>query len=190
MARPDRSILGDRTMLRVAGVLLLAPDARRPLAEILSALPDLGRLTVIRALNDLVEQQVLLKTPGNPPLYQANARHFLFAELRSIAGKTLGGNEALVRAIGDAQGIAYAAIYGSFAAGSAGPASDIDLLLVVETATDPDVLTVLSSLADAAHALGREINPVVYETSEYAAKRGERFLSNVLGGPLVVLKGA
>jgi predicted nucleotidyltransferase len=189
MPRPPRSLLGDTTMLRVAGILYLDPSSARSLGELTRALPDINRLTVIRALKDLGEAGYILKTAGNPPTYRANARHYLFDEMRSIAVKTLGGFENLARRIVDAPSIKYAAVYGSFARKTAGSTSDIDLLLVVSSASDPAVAEIVSDLAGAAHALGREINPTIYDEHEFDAKRESGFLHEVLTGPLIVLRG-
>ena len=189
MPRPPRSLLGDATMLRVAGLLYLDPSSGRSLGELTAALPEINRLTVIRALKGLTEQGYVLKAAGNPPTYRANPKHYLFDEIRSIAVKTLGGFEDLARRIVDAPSIKYAAIYGSFARKTAGSTSDIDLLLVVADAATPAVAGIVADLADAAHALGREINPTVYDEVEFGAKRDSGFLHEVLTGPLVILKG-
>jgi predicted nucleotidyltransferase len=176
-------------MLRVAGILFLDPSSARSLGELTRVLPDINRLTVIRALNDLGEQGYILKTGGNPPTYRANARHYLFDEMRSIAVKTLGGFETLARRIVDAPSIKYAAVYGSFARRTADATSDIDLLLVVSSASDPAVAEIVSDLAGAAQALGREINPTIYDEREFDARRESAFLHEVLTGPLIVLRG-
>ena len=190
MPRPPRSVLGDATMLRVAGILYLDPSSARSLGELTRLLPDINRLTVIRALKDLGEQDFIVKTAGNPPTYRANPRHYLFDEMRSIAVKTLGGFEGLAQRIVDTPSIKYAAIYGSFARQSAGPTSDIDLLLVVRSGSDPAVADMVSDLAGAAHSLGREINPTIYDEQEFEAKRESGFLREVLSGPVIVLRGA
>jgi len=188
MPRPPRSLLGDATMLRVAGLLYLDPSSGRSLGELTAALPEINRLTVIRALKGLTEQGYVLKVTGNPPTYRANPKHYLFDEMRSIAVKTLGGFDALAGRIVDAPAIKYAAIYGSFARKTAGPTSDIDLLLVVAEGTDPAVAEIVAGLAESAHSLGREVSPTVYDEREFKAKRESGFLHEVLSGPLIVLK--
>ena len=175
-------------MLRVAGILYLDPSSARSLGQLTGALPDINRLTVIRALKDLGEAGYILKTAGNPPTYRANARHYLFDEMRSIAVKTLGGFETLAQRVVDTPSIKYAAIYGSFARKTAGSTSDIDLLLVVSSGSDPAVAEIVGDLAAAAHSLGREINPTIYDEQEFHAKRESGFLQDVLAGPLIVLR--
>lgn len=81
-------------------------------------------------------------------------------------------------------------VVGSFARKTAGSTSDIDLLLVVSSGSDPAVADIVSDLAGAAHALGREINPTIYDEGEFDAKRDSGFLREVLAGPLIVLRGA
>jgi predicted nucleotidyltransferase len=189
MPRPSRSLLGDTVMLRAAGLLCLDPSSGRSLGDILRSMSGAGRLTVIRALNDLVAQGFVLKIAGNPPLYKANRRHYLFDEIRSIAIKTFGGFEALAARIAASPEVEYAAIYGSFARGTAGPDSDIDLLLVVGPGAEPDVADIVAALIDAAYSIGRQISPTVYDRTEFDSRRESGFLREVLAGPLVVLKG-
>jgi predicted nucleotidyltransferase len=186
--RPNRSLLGDTTMLRAAGLLALDPTSSKSLGVLLRSMPGITRLTVIRTLNDLTAQGFILKTAGNPPQYKANQRHYLFDEIRSIAIKTFGGFESLAARIADSPGVEYAAIYGSFARATAGPDSDIDLLLVVGPGAEPDVADIVAALVDAEHSIGREINPTIYDRTEFESKRDSGFLRDVLAGPLVVLK--
>ena len=40
-----------------------------------------------------------------------------------------------------------------------------------------------------AQALGREINPTIYDEREFDARRESAFLHEVLTGPLIVLRG-
>ena len=85
---------GSATSLRVVGLLLLDPGRAWTLAELGSALgPQIGRRTLIRGLNRLVADGFVTKV--DPPhgylVYGANTRHRLYAELRGIAVKTLGG---------------------------------------------------------------------------------------------------
>jgi predicted nucleotidyltransferase len=183
-----RSLLGDTTMLRAAGLLALDPSSGKSLGELLRALSGVARLTVIRALNDLTAQGFVLKASGNPPLYMANQRHYLFDEIRSIAIKTFGGFEGLASRIANSSEVEYAAIYGSFARGTAGPDSDIDLLLVVGHGAESDVSDIVAALVDAGHSIDREINPTIYDRTEFDSRRDSGFLREVLAGPLVVLK--
>jgi len=190
MPRPPRSLLGDTTMLRLVGLLCLDPSAARSLGDLVRSRPGVTRLTVIRALNDLAVQGFILKTAGNPPLYRANRGHYLYDEIRSIALKTFGGFEAIATSIAASPAVEYAAIYGSFARGTAGPDSDIDLLLVIGPAADSAVTDIVAALAEAGHAIGREINPTIYDRQEFESRREAGFLREVLAGPLVVLKSA
>jgi len=51
------------------------------------------------------------------------------------------------------------------------------------------VAEIVSDLAGAAHALGREINPTIYDEREFDTKRESGFLREVLTGPPIVLRG-
>jgi hypothetical protein len=50
------------------------------------------------------------------------------------------------------------------------------------------VADIVGDLAAAAHSLGREINPTIYDEQEFDAKRESGFLHEVLTGPLIVLR--
>ena len=108
--------------------------------------------------------------------------------MASIAVKTLGGYEELIDEIGQDQNIVTAAIYGSFAKGSQRADSDLDLALV---ARDPGALSLFDLLGKietiAGHA-GRQVNATTYTESE-AGAGGSEFLSKVLSGPVIWLKG-
>ena len=81
--------------------------------------------------------------------------------------------------------IRQAFIYGSFAKGSQGANSDIDLLLVgKETPASKELLKQLE------RKFGRSISVTAYAPKEFEAKHKDRseFLFEVMRGPLIQLK--
>lgn len=87
----------------------------------------------------------------------------------------------------DALQLPVAAVFGSFAKSLERPPSDIDLLLV----GDITLGRVSSGLREAERILGRQINPVIYSTSDLARRFEERdpFVVEILKGPMIFVKG-
>ena len=86
-------------------------------------------------------------------------------------------------ALADVAGIESARIFGSYAAGRAGPRSDVDLLVV--GTPDRDLLT--ERLEDAGRRLGRPVNEVVFTATELEARRGgqDGFVRSIDDGPVI-----
>ena len=146
---------------------------------------------VSRELEELAAAGILRRTVrGNQVFYQADPASPIFDELKSIFTKTSGLADQIRRSLLPlADRIAVAAVYGSAARGGLRAASDVDLL-VVGSVSFGDVV---SALASAQSALGREINPTVYSPGEFRSKLRARHhfltalmkesLQFVIGGP-------
>lgn len=74
-----------------------------------------------------------------------------------------------------------AVIFGSYASGTAGPDSDVDLLIV----GDPDRDKLTDLLERIGHEIGREVNEVVMTEMELAQRRarGDGFVRSIDAGP-------
>jgi predicted nucleotidyltransferase len=183
-------LFGTAAAMRLIGLFYINPKTSFRLIEIVTALRDsVNRRAAINTLNQLVADGFVEKVgKGESSRYRANPRCYVFDELASIAVKTLGGYEEIIEEIGQDPNIVTAAIYGSFAKGSQRADSDIDLALV---ARDPGALSLFDLLGRletiAGHA-GRQVNATTYTESE-AASGGSEFLSKVLNGPVIWLKG-
>src|ERR1700733_12703952 len=119
-----------------------------------------------RELKDLTSAGIL-KThrQGRMAYYQANTESPVFPDLRGLLLKTAG----LVDIMADAlkplcTKIPLAFVYGSIASGQERSDSDIDLMVVGDIS--PVDLSV--PLRHARELLGREINPTVYSSAEFA----------------------
>lgn len=196
-APPDKDLhvrqsglFGTAAAMRLIGLFYINPESSFRLIEIVASLRDsVNRRAAINTLNRLIADGFVEKiSKGETSRYRANPRCFVFDELASIAVKTIGGYEELVEEIGHDQNIVTAAIYGSFAKGSQRADSDLDLMLVAQ---DPGALSLFDLLGKietiAGHA-GRQVNATTYTESE-AAAGGIEFLSKVLNGPVIWLKG-
>ena len=85
--------------------------------------------------------------------------------------------------------IRLAFIYGSVAKGSENAASDIDLMLISDEMTYPDLLV---GLAELEKQLGRKINPTIYTGNEFRAKldSDNSFITRVTEQPKLFLIGS
>jgi DNA-binding transcriptional ArsR family regulator len=142
-----------------------------------------------RELHDLTEAGIL-KThrQGRMVYFQANLDSPLFPELRGLLLKTAGLVDVLAVALRPmAAKLQTVFVYGSFAAGHEESDSDIDLMVV--GSVSPAELAL--PLRSARETLGREINPTVYTSAEFAKKRKakDHFLTQVLKQPKLFVLG-
>jgi predicted nucleotidyltransferase len=123
---------------------------------------------------------------GNRVYYSANETHPLFADIRQLVLKTVGLYDVLAEALRD-DAVRCAFVFGSMAAGTAGAESDVDLLVVGEIGLRK--LTQL--LAGVGDRLGREINPHVFTSTEFAKRAAakEHFVTSLMRSKKIFVKG-
>lgn len=156
-------------------VIALAASGSGAVQRELARLEGAGLVTVSRV--------------GRQKHYQANPAAPVFAELRSLILKTSGLAEPLRAALAPvADMIEVAFVYGSIARGQDRAASDVDVMVVSETLSYPDLF---GALEEASSELGRTVNPTIYTLAELAKRRAEdnAFVSRVLAGPKIWLIG-
>jgi predicted nucleotidyltransferase len=191
---PPRTSLADALFStirqRVLAYLFGQPE-RSFFATELIKLAGGGSGAVQRELARLAESGlVTVKRVGTQKHYQANPKSPLFAELCSIAQKTVGLAEPLRDALAPlAKRITAAFVYGSVAKRSDTAASDIDLLVVSDSLTYADLF---AAMEQATARLGRQVNPTVYSRRELAkrVKQKNAFVTRVMAQPKVWLIGA
>lgn len=171
---------------RVLAVLLLQPTASFHLRE-LARLTGSHAGTLGRELDKLTEAGLLVRAEqGNQVRYQANRDCVLFDELAAIFRKTHGAAAVLREALMPlSRRIRVALVFGSMAGGTQSTGSDIDVLVVGKAG----FADVVKALHPAQEALRREINPVVYSPEEFHRRQSEPFVREMLGKPVVFLKG-
>lgn len=176
------------TQQRLLALLYGRPDRSFYLKEILR-LTGMGVATIRRELDRMVESGILTRTHvGNQHHYQANPACQIYEELASIVRKTLGISDTLKAALTPLSGrIERAFVFGSAANGSAGPGSDIDLLVIGEVRLSE----LARALYPAQEALGREINPRAYRKTEWEALLGsdDTFARDVMNKPRIDVVG-
>jgi uncharacterized protein len=174
-----------------AGLLtrLFSQSGERFFVRQLTALLGEDPANVSRELARLEQMGLLTsRVEGRQKYYQANPRYPAFEELRGLVKKTAGFSDILREALAPFAGrIAAAFIYGSFAAGTEGAESDVDLFMV----GDIGLREIAPALRRAGRTLMREVNAVVLAKSEFARKMRERehFVTAVLESPKVFLIG-
>ena len=120
--------------------------------------------------------------------YQANPECPIFAEIKGMVAKTIGGVEILARALALLKKrIKVAFIYGSMARTEQRRGSDVDVFVI----GDASFGEVVEALTPAQEKLAREVNPTVYPVSELREKvlQKHHFVTSVLRGPKLFLVG-
>lgn len=173
---------------RVLAVLLLAPQASVHLRD-LARQAGTHAGTLARELDKLTRAGLVHRTEqGNQVRYQAEATHPLFADLASMFRKTHGVvpmlREALVP-LGDQAALAW--VFGSLASGTQHAGSDVDMLVLGSV----DFAALAQALYPLHEALGREVNPVLYGTAEFARRvaRKDAFANDLMAKPRLWVKG-
>lgn len=174
---------------RVLAVLYGNPGRSFYANEII-ALAGSGTGAVQRELAHLEAAGLVTVTHvGNQKHYQANANTPVFEELRGLVLKTSGLADILRAALAPSSDkITSAFVYGSVAKGEDTAKSDIDLMVVSDTLSYPDLY---AALEEATQRLGRTVNPTVYKSQELHKRRkeGNAFMQRVLTQPKIWLMG-
>jgi len=191
-------------MRRKSLVSALFPKARR---EVLAAmlmhpdrwwfLADLGRhigvpsSSLQREMESLVSVGVLLRREeGRHVYFKPNPSCPILPELQGIMTKTLGLVDVLCESLAPLEErIRVAFVYGSIARSEELSESDVDLMIV----GDVGLADLSPPLDEAEKKLGREVNPTVFSSNEFARKLrdGHHFVESIaeqdklfiIGGP-------
>jgi len=177
-----------RTRSAVLSTLLLHPEDSLHVHE-LARRTGASAGSLHRELRALAELGVLLRQEvGRQVHYRANPASPVFAELAGLLRKTAGLADVLRDALLPlGKKVALAFVFGSVAAGSERPGSDVDLM-VLGSASFADLAR---ALAPAQDALGREVNPTVMAPREFARKLAVKdgFALSVAKGSRIWLMG-
>lgn len=190
---PPRTSLADAlfstTQQRVLAYLFGQPE-RSFFATELIGLAGGGSGAVQRELASLAQSGLVTITRiGTQKHYQANPASPIYAELCSIARKTVGLAEPLREALAPlAKRIAAAFVFGSVAKRSDTATSDIDVLVLSDNV---DYADAFAALQTAEAKLGRTVNPTVYAPADWRKKRrsGNAFVTKVAAQPKLFLIG-
>ncbi|MFH1846532.1 MAG: nucleotidyltransferase domain-containing protein [Candidatus Omnitrophota bacterium] len=124
---------------------------------------------------------------GNLCYYSLNKNYPLYNELKNIAFKTIGIQNALAEILSPFDGIKTAFIYGSYAKNAANANSDIDLFIIGSINED----SLLPSINKLEKVLHRDINYCLYSHEDFEKKKKEKdpFLQNVIENKKIFLIG-
>ena len=191
--QPSRPGLADalfaKVQQRVLGVLFGNPG-RSFYANEMIGLARSGTGAVQRELARLEAAGLVTAIRiGNQKHYQANQASPVFGELRALILKTSGLADVLREALAPLSALIRAAfVYGSVAKGEDTATSDIDLMVIGEGLSYPDLFGVLE---EASARLGRKVAPTIYSPKELArrVRQDNAFVTRVLEQPKLWLIG-
>jgi predicted nucleotidyltransferase/predicted transcriptional regulator with HTH domain len=157
----------------------------RELANILEVDPT----NLSRELARLADKGIFsFQLRGGQKHFRLNKQYPLYHEVRNIVLKTVGVVPQLRATLATIAGIEEAYVYGSFAKGSADQASDIDVLIVGDSAAE----VLASKIRGLERRLGREINYTVLKSNELKEKlhHHDPFIEDVWRGNKIKLHGS
>ncbi len=106
-----------------------------------------------------------------------------------IVRKTFGITDVMKTALDSVSGqIVLAFVYGSIAKDEDTASSDIDVMVITDSSSYGDLMTVL---ADAEESLARPINPTIYTPLQFRERieNDNSFLTRVIAQPKLWIKG-
>jgi hypothetical protein len=175
---------------RVLGLLFGQPDRTFQSAEIIR-LARSGTGAAHRQLARLeAAGLVTVERSGNQKFYRAKRDSPIFAELSGLVVKTVGVTDPIRLALGGLQRkIRAAFVYGLVAKRTDRASSDIDLLVLSDSATYGDVFEALQKTES---ALGRGINPTVLSPSDWRTRRARKdsFAARIAAQPKLFVIGS
>ena len=181
--------LFSKVQQRILSVLFGQPDRSFHSREIIR-LAHSGVGAVQRELARLAAVElVTVVRIGNQKHYQANRAAPIFNELRGIVLKTFGVAGVLRQALaGLADRIQLAFVFGSVARGEDTAGSDVDLLIVADALSYPEVYAALAAVEP---QLGRPVNPTLYDETEWRRKQaeGNAFVTRIGAQPKIWIVG-
>ncbi len=170
--------------------LLFGQPTRSFYANELIGLVGMGSGAVQRELAKLARSGlVTVRSIGNQKHYQANPDSPIFDELKAVVQKTFGLAEPLRRALGPlSERLVAAFVYGSVAKNTDTASSDIDLMVISDELSYPDLFETLEAVSA---AVGRTVNPTILTRDELAkrAKAKDSFTTRVFAQPKTWIVG-
>ncbi|HYL22159.1 MAG TPA: nucleotidyltransferase domain-containing protein [Gemmatimonadales bacterium] len=175
---------------RLLGLLYGQPQRRFQSAELIR-LAGSGTGAAHRLLTRLAHAGIVTVTrSGNQKHYQANRKSPIYTELHRLVVKTVGVVGPLRQALAPfAKRIAAAFVYGSVAKRTDTSRSDIDVMVISDSVSYPDLFRALEATE---RVLARPVSPNVMTRAEWRAKREQTgsFAFRVARQPRLFLIGS
>ncbi|MFP3950403.1 MAG: nucleotidyltransferase domain-containing protein [Candidatus Micrarchaeia archaeon] len=177
-------LLKSKTMVKVLGLLLFSGEFH--LREIARGI-DVTPVYVGKELKNLESVGLVLnKKVGNLSMWEINKECPLYPEIKALFLKTDALGSYLSAEL-DGEGVEFALIYGSFAKGTEGERSDIDLFVVGKV----DEKEFMKAIGKIEKKTGREVSYIIWNKKEFEKSAVERhhLLLNILRNPVIWIKG-
>lgn len=142
-----------------------------------------------KELANLVEAGLVLsRRDGNRVYFQANPANPVYPELCGIARKNSGMVDLLKAALREVPGIEVAFIFGSVAAGTETPESDVDLFVIGSIG----LRQLVPLLRPVSEQISREVNPynLTVETWQERLRSGDALSIGVASRAKIFIKGS
>jgi predicted nucleotidyltransferase len=181
------ALISSKTRVKLLTLFLLNPEQEYYVREIVRMIEE-NYNAVRRELANLEAFGLITgQKKGNQQYYTVNRSFFLYDDLQKIVLKTEGIAKTIRGDLGGQSNIECMFIYGSFARGTAGAKSDIDLFIVGDV--DENVLIPLIHTSE--QAINREINYTLMNGDELnrRKKSGDPFVKNVMLEPKIQIIG-
>lgn len=182
--------LFSKVQLRVLALFFGQPDRSFQSAELIR-LASSGVGAVYREIKRLSESGLITTIPlGRRKLYRANRKSPVFKELHRLILKTAGLSIPLREALMPfTDSIITAFVYGSVAKGNDSAVSDIDLMVIGDRLSYPDILVALQPTEE---DLNRQISLNLVTPEEWSSKltAGNPFLNRVAAQSKVFIIGS
>jgi predicted nucleotidyltransferase len=161
-------VLFTKTQRQVLSLLFGNPDKSFYANEIVRY-AGVGIGSVLRELEKLSNVGLLtIEKIGNQKHYTANRKSPIFEELRGVVQKTFGLADVIRKALDEfSDSVELAFIYGSVAKGTDKANSDVDVMIISDQLSYPEIL---ASVAPIEATIGRSVNPTIYTTKEFKDK--------------------
>lgn len=182
------ALIPSKARVKLLTLFLLNPESEFYIREIVRMTGE-NINGVRRELANLESFGLLIgRRRGNQHCFTVNRDFFLYTDLQQLVLKTEGVVRVIRENLSSLQNIECMFIYGSFARGTAGGRSDIDLFIVGDV--NEEVLIPFVHTGE--RAINREINYTLMRGSEFAQRRetGDPFVKNVMGERKIMIIGS
>jgi len=181
------ALISSKTRVKLLTLFLLNPEREYYVREIVRMTGE-NYNAVRRELANLEAFGLITgQKKGNQQYYTVNRTFFLYDDLQKIVLKTEGIAKIIKTDLGEQGDIECMFIYGSYAQGTAGAKSDIDLFIVGNV--DENKLIPLVHKSE--QAINREINYTLMHCNEFLQRKksGDPFVKNVMDEPKIMIIG-
>jgi predicted nucleotidyltransferase len=181
------ALISSKTRVKLLTLFLLNPESEYYVREIVRMTGE-NYNAVRRELANLETLGLITgQKKGNQQYYTVNRTFFLYDELQKIVLKTEGIAKIIRDDLAPVSDIECMFIYGSFARGTAGAQSDIDLFIVGNV----DENTLIPLVNKSEEAINREINYTLMHSDEFKKRKdsGDPFVKNVIQEKKIVIIG-